>query len=77
MATKVMISLQDKLAVRMKAAIPARERSKVIAILLENEITKRERMLYLCAKELEENASLRKEMEVWDSEFGGDGLEDV
>jgi hypothetical protein len=77
MTAKVMFSFPDKLVARMKPAIPARERSKVLALLLENEILKREQMLYACAKELEDNTGLKTEMENWDSEFGEDGLEDV
>ena len=61
----------------MKAVIPARERSKVLADLLEREIKTREQRLYTCAKELEESKGLKEEMIVWDNEFGEDGLEDV
>lgn len=75
--SKVMFSFPDKLVIRMKAIIPARERSKVLADLLEKEIKTREQHLYLCAKELEESKGLKEEMAAWDSEFGGDGLEDV
>ena len=75
--SKVMFSFPDKLVMRMKAAIPARERSKVLADLLEKEIKMREQQLYACAKELEESKGLKKEMSDWDNEFGGDGLEDV
>lgn len=77
MTAKVMFSFPDKLVARMKAAIPPRERSRVLAVLLENEISKREQKLYACAKEFEENAGLRTEMAGWDNEFGEDGLEDV
>jgi hypothetical protein len=75
--SKVMFSFPDTLVMRMKAAIPARERSKVIADLLEKEIQVREHRLYTCAKELEESKGLREEMAAWNSDFGGDGLEDV
>jgi hypothetical protein len=77
MTAKVMFSFPDKLVIRMKATIPPRERSRVLAALLENEISKREEKLYACAKELEESAGLRKEMLAWDNEFNEDGLEDV
>lgn len=75
--SKVMFSLPKELYSRMKAVIPARERSKVAAVLFEKEISAREQALYLCAKELEESKGLRDEMAVWDNEFGGDGLENV
>jgi hypothetical protein len=77
MTAKVMFSFPDQLVSRMKAAIPQRERSKVIAILLEKEISAREHGLYLCAKELEESSGLKKEMSTWDNEFGQDGLDNV
>jgi hypothetical protein len=77
MTAKVMFSFPDKLVIRMKAAIPPRERSRVLAALLEKEISEREHHLYVCAKELEESKGLKKEMIAWDSEFGEDGLEDV
>lgn len=75
--SKVMFSFPEKLVIRMKASIPARERSKVLAGLLEKEIKAREQRLYASAKELDQNKNLRSEMVTWDNEFGGDGLEDV
>lgn len=75
--SKVMFSFPNQLVVRMKAAIPQRERSKVLAALLENEIQKREQVLFICAKELEESKGLKEEMAIWDNEFSQDGLEDV
>jgi len=74
MTAKIMFSFPDQLVTRMKAAIPSRDRSKVMAILLEKEIVAREQSLYQCAKELEESAGLREEMAVWDNQFGQDGL---
>jgi hypothetical protein len=75
--SKVMFSFPDKLVMRMKAVIPLRERSKVLADLLEHEIKMREQRLYSCAKELEESKGLKEEMSAWDSELSNDGLEDV
>ena len=77
MTAKVMFSFPDQLVSRMKAAIPQRERSKVLAVLLEKEISAREQSLYLCAKELEESSGLKEEMAVWDSEFSQDGLDEI
>jgi hypothetical protein len=77
MTAKVMFSFPDQLVSRMKAAIPQRERSKVLAVLLEKEINAREQSLYLCAKELEESSGLKEEVAAWDNEFGQDGLDDV
>jgi hypothetical protein len=72
-----MFSFPDQLVSRMKACIPQRERSKVLAKLLEKEISEREKRLYLRAKALEENQDLKEEMGTWDKEFGEDGLENV
>ncbi len=76
MTAKVMFSFPDQLVSRMRASIPSRERSRVVADLLEKEISAREQKLYQCAKELEENVELKSEMALWDSEFSNDGLDD-
>lgn len=64
--TKVLISIPDKIASRMRAAIPARQRSKVIVHLIEKEVARREKALYQCAVEVENDLELQKEMEDWD-----------
>jgi len=63
---KVLISIPDDIASRMRAAIPQRQRSKVIVRLIEAEIDKREKALYECAVAVEKDASLNKEMKDWD-----------
>lgn len=63
--SKVLISISDQLVSRMKATIPQRQRSKVIAHLIEKEIEKRERALYECAAAVEKDDALRQEMEEW------------
>lgn len=77
MSKQVMFSFPDKLVSRMKAVIPSRERSKVLAELLEQAIKIREQQLYTAAKELEESKTLKEEMANWEEEFGEDGLKDV
>ncbi len=74
MTAKVIFSLPDQLVIRMKVAIPARDRSKVIAVLLEREIVAREQSLYRCAREFEASSDLKDEMITWGNEFGRDGL---
>jgi hypothetical protein len=64
--SKVLISIPDDIASRMKAAIPQRQRSKVIVRLIELEIDKREKALYECAVAVENDASLNNEMKDWD-----------
>lgn len=63
---KILISLPDQLAVRMRATIPPRQRSKIITHLIEEEIEKRERSLYECALAVEQDSGLREEMTEWD-----------
>jgi len=62
---RVLISLPDELAYRMKTIIPSRQRSQVIAKLLEGEVKKREKKLYQCALEVEADKGLNKEMDDW------------
>ena len=63
---KVLISIPDDIAARMRAAIPQRQRSKVIVRLIEAEIKKREKALYECAVAVENDAYLNGEMNDWD-----------
>ncbi len=71
---KVLVSLTDNLAVRMRAVIPNRQRSKVISEILEREVQKREKQLYQCAKNIETDDALNNEMSDWDIAVG-DGIE--
>ena len=72
---KVLISLPDQLASRMKAVIPERQRSKLVASLLEAEIIKRENALYECALAVENDPALKVDMADWEVTIG-DGLDD-
>jgi len=72
---KVLISMPNQLAARMRTAIPARQRSKIIVHLIEKEIEKREKALYECAVAVEKDAALHEEMEEWDTTLL-DGIDD-
>ena len=72
---KILVSIPDQIAVRMRAAMPARQRSKIIVRLLEDEITKRERLLYECALAVEKDEALNQEMCGWETTLK-DGLND-
>jgi len=72
---KVLFSLPDGLVARMRASIPPKQRSKVIASLLEQEIKRRELALYQCALDVEANVALREEMKDWEVAIG-DGIDD-
>ena len=71
---KVLISVPDDLLARMRAVIPNRQRSKIIAEILESEIERREQELYECACDVEEDKALNTEMSEWDLTVG-DGIE--
>ncbi len=62
---KVLISLPDQLANRMRATIPERQRSKIVALLLEGEILRREKSLYECALAVENDEALKADMAAW------------
>ena len=64
--SKILISMPDKIASRMRASIPQKQRSKIIVQLIEKEIEKRERALYECAVAVEQNNELNQEMKDWD-----------
>ncbi len=66
--------MPDDLTARMRAVIPPGQRNKVIAFLLENEIERREKVLYKCALEVKANEKLNREMSDWDV-TAGDGIE--
>jgi metal-responsive CopG/Arc/MetJ family transcriptional regulator len=71
---KVLISLSDKLYARMQAVIQPRQRSRVVAGLLEEEVRRRERELYKLAVAVEQDEQLHNEMADWDVTVG-DGIE--
>jgi len=71
---KVLVSIPDSLYSRMIATIPARQRSKLIAKLLEDEVEKREQELYQAALAVEQDEALGAEMKDWDV-TSGDGIE--
>ncbi|MFH1156362.1 MAG: hypothetical protein V1793_21350 [Pseudomonadota bacterium] len=71
---KILVSLPDELAIRMKRVIPARQRSSLIAELLTGEVSKRENLLYQCACDVEADDQLNSEMADWDVTIG-DGIE--
>ena len=71
---KVLVSIPDSLYSRMTATIPPRQRSRLIAKLLEDELRKREQELYQAALAVEQDEELGAEMKEWDVTLG-DGIE--
>jgi len=70
---KVLVSIPDSLYSRMMATIPPRQRSKLIAHLLEGEVKKREQEHYQAALAVEQDEELSAEMKDWDVTLG-DGI---
>lgn len=64
-AQKILISIPEPLAIRMRATMSVRQRSKIIASLIETEVLRRERLLYEVAKAVENDDCLNAEMEDW------------
>ena len=52
---RVLISIPEQLAARMRATMPSRTRSKAIAKLIEQEAELREKHLSECAQKVEKN----------------------
>ena len=75
MMKKVLISLPEELATRMRAAIPNRKRSKAIAQVIEQEVEQREQQLAQCAQEIEKDQHILQEMKEWEVTLA-DGLTD-
>lgn len=72
---KILISIPHDLAVRMRAVFPQRQRSKILATLIEMEVLSREKKLHECALAVEKDDALNQEMSAWDITLN-DGLED-
>lgn len=73
---KVLISIPDDLAYRLRVVIPARQRSKIVACLITKEVEQREKSLYTCALEVEKDTALNEEMKEWDITTN-DGLKEL
>ena len=71
----LLLSLPDELVARLKAAVPPRRRSQLVAQLLEAELSRRDDELYRCALAVEKDKGLNAEMADWDATIA-DGLED-
>lgn len=72
---KILVSLPDDLSVRFKAIVPSKQRSKLVTILIENEVKRREQLLYECAVAVESDEKLNADMGNWDITLK-DGLTD-
>lgn len=73
---KILVSLPEELVKRMRAIIPTKQRSSVVAELVKKEVEKRENELLRCAEALESDQALNEEMAEWEEATIGDGIED-
>ena len=73
---KILISVPDDLACRLRIVIPLRQRSKIISRLIAQEVEQREKNLYNCALSLEQDELLNEEMKDWDVAIN-DGLKEL
>ncbi len=63
---KILVSLSSDIAQRFRIAFPTRQRSRIIEDLLRKELERRDKDLYECAKEVENDETLNAEMAEWD-----------
>ena len=66
MSSNLVLKLPDELVSRFKSMVPNRQRTRVIASLMESEIKRREQELELVAAEVEADVALREDMRDWD-----------
>ena len=71
---KILISIPQDLASRMRTYIAPRKRSKIIAEIIEKEVSKREEALYKSACMAEQDQILNEEMKDFDITLN-DGIE--
>jgi hypothetical protein len=71
---RILITVPDSLAARMKVVLPPGQRSRVISRILEDEVVRREQELYDCAVAVEGDSLLNEELEDWNVTTG-DGVD--
>ena len=73
--TQLLIHLPDHLAQRFRFLVPAKQRSKYIAHLLEDDLKKQDDDLRLCAMAIEQDDDINQMMSDWDI-VSGDGIDE-
>jgi hypothetical protein len=73
--TQLLIHLPDYLAGRFRSLVPAKQRSKYIENLLEEDLKKRDDELRRCAIDVELDDEINATMDDWDI-VSGDGLDE-
>jgi len=71
---QLLLQIPNELAERFKQAVPARQRSRYVAKLLEQALPVEDSPLYLAALEAEQDQALGAEMREWREGLMGDGI---
>jgi hypothetical protein len=74
---QLLLQIPNELAERFKQAVPARQRSRYVAKLLEQALPAEESPLYLAALEAERDLELGAEMREWREGLMGDGTRGI
>ena len=64
---RITLSIPDRVASRFQAAIPARQRSRLITRLLEQELAERDKALAAACWSANRDVPLQKEIDEWQS----------
>ncbi len=75
MPSNLVLKLPDELVMRFKSMVPNRQRTRVIAALMESEINRREKELECVAAEVEADVALKEDMRDWDTTIA-DGIDE-
>jgi len=75
MPSNLVLKLPDELVTRFKSMVPNRQRTRVIASLMETEIRRREKELERVAAEVEADVALKEDLRDWDTTIA-DGIDE-
>ena len=71
---RITLSIPDAVAHRFQAAVPARQRSRLVTRLLEHELAKRDDTLAAACRAANHDKALQREIDEWQS--FDDGIEE-
>ena len=64
---RITLSIPDAVAHRFQAAVPARQRSRLVTRLLEHELAERDNSLALACRAANRDKALAREIDDWQS----------
>jgi len=70
---RITLSIPDRVASRFRAAVPARQRSKLVTRLLEQELVGRDDSLAAACRSANRDKTLEREIDEWQSFDDGIG----